>query len=214
MSLSPSQFGKLFQKAPGNVLNDPDYVPPAPGETQVPPDTMRMMHYTHPDNSESIRKNGLLRSAGKGHTYGEPDLVWGAIGTPDAKTVNRMAETGKHFVETWVRPDQLDIGRPVSLGRNGKVDDRVRESMRFLEERNSHVTLLGDLPPSQIMAVHEPWHSSYRYMSDAGMRDRTLEGEYDSMIDDDEYRDSYGRAIKKIKREGPYSRLSDEPKGK
>lgn len=209
MSLSPDQFGGLFRVAPGNVLKRDDYVPPAPGASPIPPNTMRIMHYSHPDNVNSIRKNGLLRSAGRGHTYGEPDAVWAAAGRP--KRVDDMADTGKVFVEGWVRPDQLDIGRPVTLGRDGEVDDRVRESMKFAEDRNSHVTLMGNLPPNQIAAIHEPWHHSYRYLSEAGNREMVLAGDTDWTLEDKDFKDTYGRAVKKIKSEGPYSNIADRP---
>jgi len=147
--------------APAEVL------PPEPGTAQVPEGTLRVYHYT--DDLDAVLKEGLMRSKAKGHTYGEPDLVWASAQQP-----------GKHkdYVEFYVYPNELGIG-----GEH-RQDKFTVEQVKQRESYGSDVTLLGDMPASRIISHHRSWHDSARYLeSDPEQIKSALSGEYDRMLD-------------------------------
>jgi hypothetical protein len=136
--------------------------PAAPGETPLPPDTIRLYHYTEgPEELASITKHGLLVSKAKGHTYGEPNMVWASAETP---------HYDRHFVEIAASPRQLDIG-------SGYFKDRDHPTAKEIEEitkRGSNVTFHGDVRPDQIIATHTPSDEAYRYIDDSPYNQKEL----------------------------------------
>jgi GNAT superfamily N-acetyltransferase len=161
-------------------------IPPLPGEVPIPEGHVRLFHVTPLRNIESIRERGLTKQEARGESYGEPNQVWASAGihSEQAKRVieGGLMDSDFAVVEFHANPAKLDIGsgrRPESL-----------------EARASDVTLYGDVPPGDIVAVHEPWHSAYRYLDT--YRYEVAGGEYDYAAEDNE---NYARAIDKIKQE-------------
>ena len=58
--------------------------------------------------------------------------------------------------------------------------------------------MLGDVKPSEFIAIHEPWHHTYRYLLDNGYVQNVLVGEYDDILQTDKLPDE-AKAIKAIK---------------
>lgn len=116
---------------------------PTPGTTPVPEGHVRLFHYTDNEGLAGIRKEGIKLSASRGHTYGEPNLVWASAGVPNNDPDNKLFHN-KNVVEFHMDPSDLDIGR----GTDPSV----------LEKNNSHVTMLGDVSRGNIVAFHQPWH--------------------------------------------------------
>ena len=161
-------------------------VPPLPGETPIPEGHVRLFHITPLRNAATIRADGLTMATARGESYGEPNLIWGSAGV-NSEQAKRVTEGGLMdsdfaVIEFHADPNDLDIG-----------SGRTPES---LEGRSSDVTMRGDVSPSNIVAVHEPWHSAYRYLSE--YRPQVVAGEYDFAGEDNE---NYARALELIKQE-------------
>jgi hypothetical protein len=148
-------------------------VPPAPGETPIPADHVRLYHYTRvPEGmtleqaAERLLQEGIDIGKARGSTYGEPDVVWGSTQLP-----NR----GKVYAEFSVHKDdpRWGIGRPRTPG---DVD--------WLHKSGADVTLMGSVKPEEIIAVHLPWHHTYRYLQERNMFPRVISGEFDYLLDD------------------------------
>lgn len=128
-----------------------DEVPPEPGSQPIPENHVRLWHYTRA-NPDTIRREGILMKHAKGETYGEPNQIWAAAG-------ERMPETQQNMVEFHANPaTDLDIGR------NWQRPEAQAKHIEHLHGAKSHVTMYNDVPPSRILAVHEPWHRTYRYL--------------------------------------------------
>jgi hypothetical protein len=146
-------MGRLSSFASGGAEHED--VPPEPGTAPIPEGHVRLFHYSPTENLPSIREHGLRQSAGKGETYGEPNQVWAAAGVPKADMFQH-----KNFVEFHADPHKdLDIGR-ASPG----IKYEGGSPAAHLERHQSHVTMRGDVPPENIVAVHEPWHQHLRYL--------------------------------------------------
>lgn len=139
---------------------------PEPGTAPIPQGHVRLFHYT--DNLPAIRREGIRLGAARGETYGEPNQVWAAAGIP-----RRGMLDYKDFVEFSADPNDLDIGR-------GSAPED-------LEARGSHVTLPRDVPKSQVVATHEPWHKSARYLME-------YDDDYVASLLDDDWRGETGTA--------------------
>ena len=82
-------------------------VPKEPGTVPIPPNYVRLYHYTY-TNPDDLRKDGLLLSKAKGHTYGEPDFVWSSTAKPERhKTYVEFAVPidDKRFTRMGAAPD-------------------------------------------------------------------------------------------------------------
>lgn len=143
-----------------------DHLPPPPGSQPVPEGHVRLFHYTDPEAVSSIAEHGLQQSKARGSTYGEPNMVWAAAGMPKPE---RFYD--RPFVEFHAHPQHdLDIG--AMYGRAGRRGDPAEtaaatEYSQHLESHRSHVTMQGDVPPSRILAIHEPWHAHARYLEES-----------------------------------------------
>jgi hypothetical protein len=133
-----------------------DHIPPEPGSQPVPEGHVRLFHYTSTEALPSIREKGLSTQHARGHTYGEPSVVWAAAGMPKEGSFH-----SHNYVEFHADPSR---GRDLDIGEHYGQGGSVQEHVAHLESHQSHVTMRGDVPPSRIMAVHEPWHSHVRYL--------------------------------------------------
>lgn len=149
-----------------------DVVPAAPGTTPIPDDHVRLYHYTqrregqtHEHAATSLQQGGIDINRSRTTTYGEPHVVWASTSKPDR---------GKVFAEFSVHKDdpRWGIGRPKAPG---DVD--------WLHRSGADVTLTDSIKPHEILAVHVPWHDTYRYLHEHEMIPRVLEGEFDHLLD-------------------------------
>lgn len=143
----------------GGVPGTGDTIPPEPGTSPIPEGTYRLYHYTQGDsyeeadrNIEAIAREGIRQERAIGETYGEPSMVWASSEMPHLRD--------KLFVEFWAKAEQFDIGRP-------QPDRYPGDKPGEWEKRGSNVTMLGSVPANQIVAVHKPWHQTYRYIEDS-----------------------------------------------
>jgi hypothetical protein len=166
--------------------NAPDEVPPAPGTVPIPPGNVRLYHYinlrtgqTEEQALESVRQTGIDISKSRGHTYAEPNVVWASTQIP-----NR----GKIFLEFFMPADDARwlIGRP-----------RTPEDVDWLHKSGADVTFRDSIGPDEIIAIHLPWHETYRYLKENDITPRVLEGEFDNLLDKPESKEA--RAIQYIK---------------
>ena len=159
------------------------FVPPEPGTVPIPSNHIRLYHYTNAD-PDVIRREGLLLSKARGHSYGEPDFIWGSTQIPSHY---------KNYIEFSV---PMDDKRFESIFGSGP--DK-RQSPKYYEKGVHHFTLIGDVKPQEFIAVHEPWHYHYRYMID-GYVDDVLKGEYDWVLNHKTGMEAEKKAILAIKR--------------
>lgn len=161
-------------------------VPLAPGETPIPADHVRLYHYTRwPEGvtegqaAEKLLQEGIDIGKARGSTYGEPNVVWASTQLP---------HRGKVYAEFSMHKDdpRWGIGRPKYPG-----------DLEWLQKSGADVTFRDSIKPEDILAVHIPWHHSYRYLKEHDMFSRVLEGEFDYLLDDPE-RDE-AKAINYIK---------------
>lgn len=155
-----------------NVLGVPERF----GTQPIPEGHVRVNHYTTEDAIPSIREHGLLvskaqESFARGGT--EFPSTFATAGMP-AKALVRM----RPVVEAHIPVTDLDIGgvggRPVVATKH--LDQQARD----LENYQSTVTTNVDVPAENIIAVHEPWHETFRYMQDnPQMEQDIMSGFYD-----------------------------------
>ena len=146
---------------------DPRSIAPEFGTKPVPAGMVRFHHYTgSPESARSIQQHGLLRS------YGEESFARRTTESPDVfATAGAPSEDFKRsqvFVEGFADPKrggQLDIGE-------NYLDRDPMEHVAHMEARRSTITARGDIPASQIIGVHEPWHEAARYMAREGIGSR------------------------------------------
>jgi hypothetical protein len=59
-----------------------------------------------------------------------------------------------------------------------------------------HIASIGDVHPSNFVAIHEPWHDHARYMlQNEDVKQRVISGEHDDLLDFPDY----GPAIQHVK---------------
>jgi hypothetical protein len=147
-------------------------VPPAPGEMPLPADHVRLYHYTRLSEgdtqeqvAERLLQEGIDIGKARGSTYGEPNVVWGSTQLP---------HRGKVYAEFSVHKDdpRWGIGRP-----------RTSKDVDWLHKSGADVTLLDSIKPEEILAVHLPWHHTYRYLKENNMFPEVLNGDYDYLLD-------------------------------
>jgi hypothetical protein len=181
-------------------VGDPASIPPEFGTQPIPGGMVRINHYTRPEAIESIKATGLKQSANRDHV-GDESFVFATAGRPGNDLLDNAP-----VVEGYADPErggQLDIGE-------NYLRRPAEEHVARLEQNKSTVTLRGDLPPSQILAVHEPWHQRARYMATADLdrpedpdkpfasgsvRKAVARGEHDDLGDTPDY----GPALKAVK---------------
>jgi hypothetical protein len=185
---------------------DPRSIPPEFGTQPVPAGHVRFHHYTKdPANLPSIREHGLQRSRAA-QDY-EP-YVFMTAGAP--------SEDFKHghvFVEGHASANTFQQGGQLDIGRWGGEHGDLGKHIEHMESRRNTITALGDIPASQIIGAHEPWHEHARYMAREGIGERTnpkdpyatgsmrsqiARGEYE-YLHEKQFAKTYGPALKSVK---------------
>lgn len=180
----------------GSLNYDPFTSLPAskPGTKPVPSGGVRGFHYTSPDHIRSILNQGLLGSVASPYSE-EGNVVWAQAGVPQvisgASGMQNEA-MDKVWVEFWTPVESCLVG----TGSGGASQ---------MESHGSHFAVV-DVPPSRFLGVYLPWHFAYWFLDSSNHRQRALDGELDFMVDDYEYGEAYGPAIKELKKRG--SRLT------
>ena len=173
---------KIWLESQGFEWAAQEEVPPEPGTTPIPPDHVRLYHYTKlpqaPGGADyikhlaaiALKTNGLDIKKAIGHTYGEPDVVWASVQMPDR---------GKVFAEFSVSINDPRFVYPWGRGQAPRGDCQFQESIH----------------PNEFLAVHEPWHRHYRYLVKNNLIEACKNGEYDYLLNTPEY----GPAVVKAK---------------
>ena len=131
---------------PDRTVIDPTTVPL--GTTPIPPGMVRVYHYT--GAPEEVLSKGLLRSAAKGETYGEPNVIWASA------EQFKPGVNGKAVVELHLYPHELAIGRSSRMATQEGIDS--------FNAGTSNVTLnLEEIPPSRFVAFATPETGGYQY---------------------------------------------------
>lgn len=151
-------------------------LPPEPGTAPIPKGHVRLFHQTSSsENLDKISKEGIRFDKAKG--IEGPKGIWSAEPTKDKE------------------------GR--AKGFYDRADSKPTAEFHIPEEEwekikrhplTPHV-IQRDINSKEIVAIHHPWHKHVRYMAKHGMLDRVKNGEFDDLIDHEEY----GPAIKHIK---------------
>jgi GNAT superfamily N-acetyltransferase len=121
------------------------------GTKPIPEGQVRLYHYTSKAALASIGERGLLQSKSRGALYEEPAVVWGSTRIPKPQSLN--------FIEFYVAPEKIDVGHPRFSGHpltQAEIDE--------FQTGDHDVTIFGDVTPSQIIDIHEPWHEALRYL--------------------------------------------------
>jgi hypothetical protein len=142
-----------------------DHLPPKPGTQPVPEGHVRLFHYTGEEALPSIREKGLSTEHARGSTYGEPNVVWAAA---HRETPGHDALYHRPYVEFHAHSQHdLDIGAyggGLGSRQQTAAPEKLGEHIEHMYGYKSHVTMRGDVPPSRILAVHEPWHAHVHYL--------------------------------------------------
>ena len=142
-------------------------VPKEPGTEPIPSNHLRLYHYTMDVDPEVLKREGLLQSKSRGSTYGEPNVVWASLQLP---------RRHKMFVEF-----SMAIDDPRFAGIGLRPD--VERGVAWYKGRSNDFAIFGDIKPSEFIAIHEPWHYTYRYMTETrDLIDGILKGEYDHLL--------------------------------
>jgi GNAT superfamily N-acetyltransferase len=164
-----SMFGKSMYRKPNvnEESNNKIEVPEEPGTVSIPSNYIRLYHYTKATDMDKIRKEGLKLSNARGHTYGEPDVIWSSTYKPERYP----------FVEFAVAINDPRISRDANI-----ID---RETPTEVMNKNLHITFRGDILPSEFIAIHEGWHKHYRYIiNEKDVVEEVLSGKLDYLIND------------------------------
>lgn len=121
---------------------------PIPGEAPIPEGNIRLFHFTYPKNLDSIRTKGLT--------------------APRVDTHSNSSDTGRN--STWVYSDLNFIEPPVwTIGMPYLEFSAPPDEMsprKGVSTKGGTVRTLKpgvDIPPEQIVAIHEPWHEMVRH---------------------------------------------------
>src|SRR4029077_4204808 len=155
----PPRHLRLASFLPKTAVNADDEVPPKLGESPIPEGTIRVFHNTWGHHIPSIREHGLLENqargdSGKGAGHEESAGVWVATGHPagDDKMQGPRADGDRHVIEGYVHPHQI----------SDRAESPWSDNPHEWGRKYHHSILNGDLPKSQIVAIHAPWHQVYR----------------------------------------------------
>ncbi len=160
------------------------------GTHPIPEGHIRAFHYTRGD-VDSIKKHGLKLDHARGHTYGEPNMIWGSSNQPDHH----------HNVVEFHIPHN-DPG--IALGGHFQQDHTN------WNKGVNHVGMRRDIKPHEILAVHEPWHQQYHYIKKhPDLHKEVLAGKHDHLLNTN----GYGRAIEQVKKESGTSQHAEETNG-
>ena len=108
-------------------------VPALPGTTPIAEGRVRRFHVTSAENLDSIQRHGLQMQSARG--IEGPRAIYGWDNWQDAKSYG--GDTPGNITVEYTVSQQDDANHPVAV--------------------------LHDIPVSDIVAIHEPWHEHYRY---------------------------------------------------
>jgi hypothetical protein len=166
-------------------------MPPEPGSAPLQPGYVRAYHYTSgPDELRSIRENGLLQSAAKGESYGEPNQVWFST---------QMPHNEKNFVEVHLHPSEITgSGSPPSHLLVPGAEEKLAEWADVTNKRGANFAVWGtDIPAGRIVSYGEPWMHTYRTLVRDSPKDAAAFKERFGNFLDDKWKDSpTGIAVK------------------
>ena len=144
-------------------------VPEPFGSRPVPQGHVRVNHYTSEESVPSIRESGLSMSkAHESYSRGgtEYPSIFATAGVPRESLLR-----ARPVVEAHIPVSSLDIGR--------------WDQPQDLEAHQSVVTTNKDVPKENILAVHEPWHQTLRYLQENPYLERgVMQGEYEGVDED------------------------------
>lgn len=137
-----------------------------PGDTPLKPGHYRAYHSVtrRPDKGttgdeiiDSIKTKGLSLEHAKGHTYGEPDIIWGVTGDYPNAYENRY---NKHVpaVEFQVSRDHLRGALTPSWS------DSDQDYEKHFASPNQYVALMQSIEPENIIEVYPEWFDSAIYL--------------------------------------------------
>lgn len=145
-------------------------IPKPFGTEPVPEGSVRVNHFTSDDAIDSIRSGGLsMKKAHESYARGgtEYPSIFATAGPPSDDLLR-----ARPVVEAHIPMKDLDIG-----GWNNTPEE--------LEARRSTVTTNMDVPKENIIAIHEPWHQTYRYLQSEPLTEhRIMSGFYDNFNDE------------------------------
>lgn len=148
-----------------SALGSRDELPPDPGAVPIPHGHIRLWHYTSLDNADSIRQHGIQRryarsDAGNGDLSEPSAGVWASTRRPDDLLKDR--HSGRAVIEYHASPSQISY----------QADHYGSQDPEEWARGYHHVIMKGDVHPSQIVGVHEPWHGLARAIKE---RDPSLQ---------------------------------------
>lgn len=151
------------------TLHGENELPPDPGTAPIPEGHIRLWHYTPLENVPSIREHGLQRRFARSDV-GNGDLsepsagMWASTKRPDDILSNHSGGFG--VVEYHAHPDEIsgNAESPWQAMRKDRTWDN--DAVQEWAKGYHHVIMHGDVHPHNIVAIHEPWHGSARYMRD------------------------------------------------
>ncbi len=149
-------------------------IPDDPGSTPIESDRIRLFHKTRSDGLNIIER-GLLLEMARGPRYAEPPLVWGSCNQGDFafryQVVVEYTLSWAELLSRWF----TTVGGPMP-GTN-------TDPARFMARRGN-VGVAFDVPASDVIAVHFPWQSAYRYiMQNEDLLADLLDGKFDDVVD-------------------------------
>jgi hypothetical protein len=98
-----------------------------------------------------IKQEGLLLNSALGDTYGEPNFIWGTTGW--SGRYNKNAPT----VEFQVSPEHIQSAEIPWYREDRDLDE-------YWNTPSNYLVLRKDVPPEDILAIHEPWHEDLKYV--------------------------------------------------
>lgn len=143
---------------------------PQRGSVSIPEGYTRMYHQTNPNNVESIESEGLRLDRSKGKSVGDPVGIW-AITDPKGFYGNQGDLATVEF----------------------KIPTKEYETL------HGGTLIQRDIPPEDIIAIHEPWKDSVNFIAKSGDGIANVKaGEYDGLLDN-VTSNKYNKAIQYIK---------------
>ena len=122
-------------------------VPPAPGSQPIPPRTVRLWHYTRPENLDSIRASGLDASKARGDDLsgtGPSAGIWASTRQPSTSDLRNHP-----YVEFWATVDQIShradypdkYKKNEATGQYEKMDEISQEMLDEWAKGYHHVII-------------------------------------------------------------------------
>jgi hypothetical protein len=186
------------------ALHARDEMPPDPGTAPIPEGHIRLWHYTRLRNVDSIRERGLDRSFARGDAANgdltDPSAgMWASTKRPD--DILNYHSHDSAVVEFHAHPSEIsgNAESPWQAWRKGDKwdNDAVQEWARGYH----HVIMRDGVPPSDIVAIHEPHHGAARYMRDDDPSLESYKWVREHPADDDAY-GPYVRGLQALDKAG------------